>query len=95
LITYYSNRNPGPDLVDTGKKTVVWLGQTKKMISFSGQFPKILMRHGGTFFVVVIISVGSNAVAAYTGNNHACLQHKRFTDNDRDQETYGSDRSGP
>ena len=31
------------------------------------------MRQGGTFFVV-IISVGSNAVAAYTGNNHACLR---------------------
>ena len=46
-------------------------------------------------FVVVIISVGSNAVAAYTGNNHACLRHQRFTDNDRDQQTYGSDRSGP
>ena len=44
------------------------------------------------FVVVVIISVGSNAVAAYTGNNHACLQHKRFTDNDRDQQTYRSDR---
>ena len=44
---------------------------------------------------VVIISVGSNAVAAYTGNNHACLRHKHFTDNDRDQQTYGSDRSGP
>jgi hypothetical protein len=44
---------------------------------------------------VVIISVGSNAVAAYTGNNHACLRHKCFTDNDRDQQTYGSDRSGP
>ena len=43
----------------------------------------------------VIISVGSNAVAAYTGNNHACLRHKCFTDNDRDQQTYGSDRSGP
>jgi hypothetical protein len=42
------------------------------------------MRQGGTFFVV-----GSNAVAAYTGNNHACLRHKRFTDNDRDQQTYG------
>ena len=40
---------------------------------------------------VVIISVGSNAVAAYTGNNHACLRHKRFTDNDRDQQTYGAD----
>ena len=53
------------------------------------------MRQGGTFFVVVIISIGSNAVAAYTGNNHACLRHKRFTDNDRDQQTYGSDRSGP
>jgi hypothetical protein len=26
------------------------LGQTKKIISFSGQFPKILMRQGGTFF---------------------------------------------
>ena len=60
----------------------------KKIISFSGQFPKLL-------FVVVIISVGSNAVAAYTGNNHACLRHQRFTDNDRDQQTYGSDRSGP
>ena len=47
------------------------------------------------FFVVVIISVGSNAVAAYTGNNHACLRHKRFTDNDRDQQTYGYDWSGP
>jgi len=65
------------------------------MISFSGQFPKILMRQGGTFFVVVIISVGSNAVAAYTGNNHACLRHKRFTDNDHDQQTYGSNHSGP
>ena len=43
--------------------------------------------------VCVIISVGSNAVAAYTRNNHACLRHKRFTDNDRDQQTYGSDRS--
>jgi hypothetical protein len=41
------------------------------------------------FVVVVIISVGSNAVAAFTGNNHACLRHKRFTDNDRDQQTYG------
>jgi hypothetical protein len=60
----------------------------KKIISFSGQFPKL-------FFVVVIISVGSNAVAVYTGNNHACLRHQRFTDNDRDQQTYGSDRSGP
>ena len=39
----------------------------------------------------VIISVGSNAVVAYTGNNHACLRHKRFTDNDRDQQTYGAD----
>jgi hypothetical protein len=65
----------------------------KKIISL-GQFPKILMRQGGTFFVV-IISVGSNAVAAYTGNNHACLRHKRFTDNDRDQQTYGSDQSEP
>jgi hypothetical protein len=51
------------------------------------------MRH--LIFVVVIISVGSNAVAVYTGNNHACLWHKRFTDNDRDQQTYVSDRSGP
>jgi hypothetical protein len=33
-------------------------------------------------------------VAAYIGNNHACLRHKRFTDNDRDQQTYGSDQSG-
>ena len=50
------------------------------------------MRQGGTLFPpLVIISVGSNAVAAYTGNNHACLRHKRFTDNDRDQQTYGSD----
>jgi hypothetical protein len=47
------------------------LGQTKKIISFSDPFPKILMRH--LIFVVVIISVGSNAVAVYTGNNHACL----------------------
>jgi hypothetical protein len=54
------------------------------------------MKQGGTFFVVVvIISVGSNAVAAFTGNNHACLRHKRFTDNDRDQQTYGSDRAEP
>jgi hypothetical protein len=49
------------------------------------------MRQRGAFFVV-IISVGSNAVAAYTGNNHACLRHKCFTDNDRDQQTYGVDR---
>ena len=40
--------------------------------------------------MVVLISVGSNAVAAYTGNNHACLRHNRFTDNDRDQQTYGA-----
>ena len=33
-------------------------------------------------------------MATYTGNNHACHRHKRFTDNDRDQQTYGSDRSG-
>jgi hypothetical protein len=26
---------------------------------------------------------------------NACLRHKCFTDNDRDQQTYGSDRSGP
>jgi hypothetical protein len=53
------------------------------------------MRQGGTFFLfVVMISVGSNAVATYTGNNHACLRHKRFTDNDHDQHTYRSDRSG-
>jgi hypothetical protein len=39
------------------------------------------------FFVVVIISVGSNAVAAYTRNNHACLRYNRSTDNDCDQET--------
>ena len=54
------------------------------------------MRQGGTFFLFsfVLISVDSNAVAAYTGNNHACLRHNRFTDNDRDQQTYGSDRSG-
>jgi hypothetical protein len=71
------------------------LRPNKKIISFSGQFPKILMRQRGTFFVVVIISVGSNTVAANIGNNHACLRHKCFTDNDRDQQTYGSDRSGP
>ena len=41
----------------------------------------------------VIISLGSNVVAAYTGNNHACLRQKRFTDNDRDQQTYRSDRT--
>jgi hypothetical protein len=52
------------------------------------------MRQGGTFFVV-IISDGSNAVAAYTGNNHACLRHKRFTDNHRNQQTYRSDWSRP
>jgi hypothetical protein len=69
----------------------------KKIISFSGQFPKILMSEVGRhlFCLFVIISVGSNAVAAYTGNNHACLRHKCFTDNDRDQQTYGSDWSGP
>ena len=38
------------------------------------------MRLGGTFFLSVIIS----AVAAYAGNN-----------NDRNQQTYGLDRSGP
>jgi hypothetical protein len=32
-------------------------------------------------------------VAAFTGNNHAWLRHKRFTDNDRDQQTYGLDPS--
>jgi len=29
---------------------VCLLGQTKKIISFSGQFPTIFMRQGGTFF---------------------------------------------
>ena len=53
------------------------------------------MRQGGTFFFVVIISVGSNAVAAYIGNNHACLRHKHFTDKYCDQQTYGSDWSRP
>ena len=32
---------------------------------------------------------------AYTGNNNACPRHKHCTDNDRDQQTYGSDRSEP
>ena len=70
-----------------------WLYKAKqrKLLASQANFPKILMRQGGTFFfVVVIISVGSNAVAAYTGNNHACIQHKCFTDNDRDQQTYGA-----
>jgi hypothetical protein len=40
----------------------------------------------------VVISVGSNAVAAYTGNNHACLRHKHFTDNDHDQQTCGPEK---
>jgi hypothetical protein len=31
----------------------VTLGQTKKIISFSGQFPKILMMQGGTFFLLL------------------------------------------
>ena len=53
-------------------------------------FQKILRGREAPFFVV-IISVGLNAAAAYTRNNHACLRHKRFTDNDRDQQTYGSD----
>jgi hypothetical protein len=75
------------------KITIIVYGQTNKIISFSGQFPKILKRKFFFFFVVVVISVGSNAVAAYTGKNHACLRHKRFTDNDRDQQTYGSSRS--
>jgi hypothetical protein len=68
------------------------LGQTNKIISFSN-FQELWWGREAPFFVVVIISVGSNAVAAYTGNNHACLWHKRFTDNDRDQQTYRSDRS--
>jgi hypothetical protein len=42
---------------------------------------------GRHLFLVVIISVGSNAVVAYTRNHHACIRHKRFTDNDRDQQT--------
>ena len=67
----------------------------KKLLASRGQFSKHFDEAGRHLFVVVvIISVGSNAVAAYTGNNHACLRHKRFTDNDRDQQTYGSDRSG-
>jgi len=71
------------------------LGQTNKIISFSDQFPKILMRQGGTFFFFGNNQCfGSNAVAAYTRNNHACLRHKCFTDNDRNQQTYGSE-SGP
>jgi hypothetical protein len=49
----------------------------------SWQYKNSIGRH--LFFVVVIISVGSNTVAAYTGNNYACLRHKRFTDNDRNQ----------
>jgi acyl transferase domain-containing protein len=42
-------------------------------------FQKILRGREAPFFVV-IISVGLNAAAAYTRNNHACLRHKRFTD---------------
>ena len=61
-----------------------------KLLASQANFQKFWW---GPFFVFVIISVGSNAVAAYTGNNHACLRHKRFTDNDRDQQTYGSNRS--
>jgi hypothetical protein len=45
---------------------------------------------GRHLFLVVIISVGSNAVAAYTRNHHACIRHERFTDNDRDQQTYNA-----
>ena len=34
-------------------------------------------------------------MAGYTGNNHACLRHKCFTDDDRNQQTYGSNQSRP
>ena len=64
------------------KKNYYLLGPISKNFDEAG-------RH--LFCLFVIISVGSNAVAAYTGNNHACLQHKCFTDNDRDQQTYGAD----
>ena len=30
-------------------------------------------------------------MAAYTGNNHAYLRHKHFTDNNRDQQTSRAD----
>ena len=65
-----------------------WLGQAKKFISFSGQFQKFWWGREAPF---LLISVGSNAVASYTRNNHACLWHKRFTDND--QQTYGPERT--
>jgi hypothetical protein len=45
----------------------------KIFLSVSGHF-----RVRSSFLIVIIFSVGSNAVATYTGNNHACLQHKRF-----------------
>ena len=58
-------------------KKILWLGQTNKIIASQANFQKFWW--------------GREAVAAYTGNNHACLRHKRFTDNDRDQQTYGAD----
>ena len=63
-----------------------------KLLASQANFQKFWWGREAPFFVV-IISVGSNAVATYTGNNHACLWHKRFTDNDRDQQTYRSDQS--
>jgi hypothetical protein len=66
-----------------------------KLLASQANFQKFWWGREAPFFGVVIISVSSNAVAANTGKNHACLRHKRFTDNDREQQTYGSDRSGP
>jgi hypothetical protein len=64
----------------------------EKLIKWKYLIQKFQDRH--LFCLFVVISVGSNAVAAYTGNNHACLRHKCFTDNDHNQQTYGSE-SGP
>ena len=62
-----------------------------KLLASRANFQKFWWGREAPFFVVLIISVGSNAVAAYTGN-HQCLRHKRFTDNDSDQQIYRNDR---
>ena len=74
-------------------KSWTYIVQAKqtKLLASQANFQKFWWGREAPFFVCVIISVGSNAVVAYTGSNHACLRHKRFTDNDRDQQTYGAD----
>ena len=49
------------------------------------------MRQGGTFCCCCNNQCWFKCSGSLYRKQHVCLRHKRFTDNDRDQQTYGSD----